>query len=119
GCAVDHWLQGDAIPVGDPRVVSSFIVFSGDIINATGGTNVPIRQFAAFYVAGWKYQGGGQVNCPTNLTPTQANESAPPSAAGAKNAIWGHWITYTVPGGGNGQICNFQNFGLCTPVITR
>jgi Putative Flp pilus-assembly TadE/G-like len=120
GCAVDHWLQGDAIPVGDPRVMSAFIVFSGDIINASGNTQVPIRDFAAFYVTGWKFQGGGQVNCPTGVNPTQANEPPPPSAAGAKNAIWGHWITYTVPGKGNPQeICDPQAIGECTPVLTR
>jgi hypothetical protein len=82
---------------------------------------VPIRDFAAFYVTGWKFQGGGQVNCPVGPDPTQtqANEPAPPSAASAQNAIWGHWITYTVPGGGDQQVCDFQQIGECTPVLTR
>jgi len=119
GCAVDHWLQGDAIPLGDPRVMSAFIVFSGDIINANGNTQVPIRQFAAFYVTGWKFQGGSQVNCPTGLNPTQANEPPPPSAADANNAVWGHWITYTVPGKGDHKTCDPQVIGECTPVLTR
>jgi putative Flp pilus-assembly TadE/G-like protein len=121
GCAVDHWLQGDGIPTGDPRVMSTFVVFAGDIINANGNTPVPIRQIAAFYVTGWKFTGGGgQVSCPAGGNPTQANEPAPPSAASANNAIWGHWITYTVVGGGgSGQTCDFQSFGECTPVLTR
>jgi len=118
GCAVDHWLVGDGIPAGDPRVMSTFVVFSGDYINATGNTPVPIRQFAAFYVTGWKFT-GKQVTCPTGLNPTQENEPPPASAATAQNAIWGHWITYTVPGIGGGQICNFQDFGECTPTLTR
>lgn len=118
GCAVDHWLVGDAIPQGDPRVMSTFVVFTGDYINANGNTPVPIRDFAAFYVTGWKFN-GQQVTCPTGLTPTQANEPPPASAAGANNAIWGHWITYTVPGIGGGNICDFQAFGECTPVLVR
>jgi hypothetical protein len=101
-------------------VMSAFIVFSGDIESASGNTDVPIRQFAAFYVTGWKYQGGGQVTCPTGANPTQANEDPPASVASAQNAVWGHWITYTVPGKGDPQqICDFQAIGECTPVLTR
>jgi hypothetical protein len=120
GCAVDHWLVGDGVPQNDPRVISTFIVFSGDLINASGNTPIPIRKFASFYVTGWKFQGGNQVTCPAGLTPTQENEPAPPSVAGANNAIWGHWITYTQVGGsGTGQTCNFQDFGDCVAVLTR
>ncbi|HEY2371497.1 MAG TPA: Tad domain-containing protein [Gaiellaceae bacterium] len=117
GCAVNHWALGDPIAGGDPRIITTFIMYPGDLSGATGNTPVAIRIFASFYVTGWKNQGNGHtINCPNNGP--EANEPAP---VGATNAsIWGHWITYTEPdAGGDGKPCNFQAFGDCAVVLTR
>jgi hypothetical protein len=117
GCAVNHWALGDPIVGGDPRIITTFIVYPGDLSGATGNTPIAIRIFASFYVTGWQDQGNGKtISCP-NSGP-QANEPAPPGAS--KAAIWGHWITYTEPdAGGDGKPCNFQAFGDCAVVLTR
>jgi hypothetical protein len=119
GCSEDHWLTDGVIRDGDPRIIDTFTVFPGDLLDASGNTILPIRDFAAFYVTGWSTNGNGhQVNCPNGPLDPGRNEPAPANAPNV--AIWGHWISYVVPGGGNGQPCNFnQNFGLCTPVLTR
>ena len=117
GCAINHWALGDPIVGGDPRIITTFIVYPGDLSGATGNTRIPIRLFASFYVTGWQDQGNGKtITCPKNGP--QANEPAP--AGATKAAIWGHWITYTEPdAGGNGKPCNFQAFGDCAVVLTR
>lgn len=117
GCAVNHWAQGDPIVGGDPRIITTFIVYPGDLSGATGNTRIAIRIFASFYVTGWQDQGNGKtISCPN--TGPQANEPAPVGAS--KAAIWGHWITYTEPdAGGDGKPCNFQAFGDCAVVLTR
>jgi Putative Flp pilus-assembly TadE/G-like len=122
-CSDDEWLlkdsNGNPVPLSadDPRVIQTFILFSGDIVGANGNTDLPIRTFASFYVTGWQFNGGGQqVTCSGN----GANEPAPSNLKSTDNAIWGHWFTYTVPGaGGNGETCNFNAFGDCAAVLTR
>jgi hypothetical protein len=131
-CSEDKWLDGGSIDptsgVPDPRIITSFILFQGDIAGATGNHDLPIRTFASFYVTGWQVKSNGQqVDCgtppPLNQPPpafTRANEPAPSNLPNNADAIWGHWITYTEVGaGGDGQPCNFQAFGDCAVVLTR
>ena len=124
-CSPDHWLLGDGIPGGDPRVITTFVVYEGDVANANGNTNLPIRTFASFYVTGWQLKSNGAqaITCPPG---TGANEPAPSNLCTGNgnscnfDAIWGHWISYVEPGaGGNGQPCNFSAFGDCAVVLTR
>jgi hypothetical protein len=125
-CSEDKWLTGAPIVPGagqDPRIITAFIVFQGDIAGATGNHDMQIRTFASFYVTGWQSKGNGQsVNCGNfnaNSNPG-GNEPAPSSLPNNADAIWGHWITYTEVGaGGNGQPCNFNAFGDCAVVLTR
>jgi hypothetical protein len=115
GCAEDFWKEGKPIAAGDPRIITTFILYPGDISGATGNTIIAIRNFASFYVTGWQTQGGG-VTCPGSGP--QSNE--PPPTGAPATAIWGHWITYVEPDAtGNGQPCNFQAFGDCAVVMTR
>jgi hypothetical protein len=118
-CSEDKWLDGAPIIPGvtqDARIITTFIVYQGDIAGSTGNHDMQIRTFASFYVTGWQIHGGGQVTC----TGAGANEPPPSSLPNNADAIWGHWITYTEPGaGGNGQPCNFQAFGDCAVVLTR
>jgi hypothetical protein len=122
-CSEDKWLDGAPIFDGngnvieDPRIISTFIVYQGDIQGATGNHDLPIRTFASFYVTGWQIHGGGQIDCGNGIG---ANEPAPSNLPPNADAIWGHWITYTEPGGGgNGTPCNFNAFGDCAAVLTR
>lgn len=119
-CSEDKWLDGGVIDpsqVSDPRIITAFILFQGDIAGINGQHDLPIRTFASFYVTGWQVKSNGQqVNC----TGLGANEPAPSNLPNNADAIWGHWITYTEVGaGGNGQPCNFQAFGDCAAVLTR
>jgi hypothetical protein len=126
-CSEDKWLDGQPIDptsgVPDPRIITSFILFQGDIAGATGQHDLPIRTFASFYVTGWQVKSNGQqVDCgPDTGAPfSRANEPAPSNLPNNADAIWGHWITYTEVGaGGNGQPCNFNAFGDCAVVLTR
>ncbi len=125
-CSEDKWLTGAPIDPGvteDPRIITTFIVFQGDIAGATGNHDLPIRTFASFYVTGWKIHGAGNtINCGTfnAVTNPGGNEPPPSNLPSNADAIWGHWITYTEPGGsGNGQPCNFNAFGDCAAVLTR
>jgi hypothetical protein len=119
-CSEDKWLTGAPIIPGvtqDPRIITAFIVYQGDISGATGNHDMQIRTFASFYVTGWQvHSNGQQVTC----SGAGANEPAPSSLPNTADAIWGHWITYTEVGaGGNGQPCNFTAFGDCAVVLTR
>jgi hypothetical protein len=125
-CSPDKWLTGAPIVPGagqDPRIITAFIVFQGDIQGANGNHDLQIRTFASFYVTGWQVKGNGNfVDCGNfnvNSNPG-GNEPAPSSLSNNSDAIWGHWITYTEVGaGGNGQPCNFNAFGDCAVVLTR
>jgi hypothetical protein len=125
-CSEDKWLDGAPITPGvgaDPRIVTAFIVYQGDIQGSTGNHDMQIRTLASFYVTGWQIHGGGQaVNCgPNTGAPfTRANEPPPSSLPNSADAIWGHWITYTEFGArGDGTPCDFQAFGDCAVVLTR
>jgi hypothetical protein len=122
-CSEDKWLDGAPIfdangnPVQDPRIITTFIVFTGDIAGATGNHDLPIRTFASFYVTGWQIHGGNSIDCGNGIG---ANEPAPANLPNNADAIWGHWITYTEAGAsGNGKPCNFNAFGDCAPALTR
>jgi len=119
-CSEDKWLDGAPIIPGltqDPRIITTFILYQGDLAGSTGNHDMQIRTFASFYVTGWQiHSNGQQVTC----TGAGTNEPPPSNLANNSDAIWGHWITYTEPGaGGNGQPCNFQAFGDCAVVLTR
>lgn len=118
-CSEDKWLDGAPIVPGvteDPRIMTTFIVYQGDIAGATGNHDMQIRTFASFYVTGWQFNGGNNITC----TGAGANEPPPSTLTSTDNAIWGHWISYTEVGaGGNGQPCNFNAFGDCAVVLTR
>ena len=81
-CSEDKWLDGQPIDatsgVADPRIITAFILFQGDIAGATGNHDLPIRTFASFYVTGWQVKSNGQqVDCgPDTRRPVLARERA-------------------------------------------
>jgi Putative Flp pilus-assembly TadE/G-like len=89
----------------DPRIVKLMITdFSA--LDGSGSTEVPVTNFAAFYVAGW--------------TGSKCGNNPPPPFAVKKGAIWGHYVKYvdTLDTGGT-QVCNPTSITPCVPVLTR
>lgn len=90
----------------DPRVVPLMITdFSA--LDGSGLTEVPVTNFATFYVAGWT-----DSKCATN---------APPPFDVKKGAIWGHFVKYAQPdpNAETSGICSLASVAPCVPVLTR
>jgi hypothetical protein len=93
-------------PTGDPRVVPLMITdFSA--LGGSGTTDVPVTNFATFYVAGWTGS-----TCSTN---------EPPPFDVKKGAIWGHFVKYAEPdpNAATGATCNPDTVTPCVPKLTR
>jgi hypothetical protein len=81
-CPPVNWPDFDV--ASDPRVVKLMITdFSA--LGGSGSTDVPITNFAAFYITGW-----------TNAT-CGNNEPPPPGLNVKRGGIWGHFIKYIAP----------------------
>jgi hypothetical protein len=125
-CSGNHFRDANGIPANDPRAFTMIVTAPADLSGQTGPTNVPIRNFATFYVTGW--DSNANPKC-TTLAPGDTgtlNDAFPGSTKKHTNAdngaIWGYWITYTDPNGvGNGQICDPTQISLgnCVAVLTR
>jgi hypothetical protein len=118
-CAPNNWGKTDAsgnpipITLADPRAVVMIITGPTDLGTTNGTGQIPIRDFAVFYVTGWSSGKGGVKGC---------NNNDPPPAGAGSGELWGHWTSITVPSGsgsGNGQQCDFTQFGNCIAVLTR
>jgi hypothetical protein len=99
--------------LADKRAVIMVITTPVETYGTHGTSQIPIVNFAVFYVTGWANNQGGVKGCANN-------DPAPPGAGNGE--IWGHWTSIAVPpglGSGNGQKCNFTLFGNCVAVLTR
>jgi hypothetical protein len=116
-CAPNQWPDIPQTYGMDPREVIMIITAPNDLLNSNGTGDLPIRDFAVFYVTGWSskasgFPQGGVKGCDNNDDP-------PPGAT--QGEIWGHWTSIAVPSGqgtSNGQLCEFT-FGNCIAVLTR
>jgi Flp pilus assembly protein TadG len=103
-CPANNWPSYD---VGtDPRVVKLMITdFSA--LDGSGSTDVPVTNFAAFYVTGWT-----DSKCANN-------EAAPGDVK--KGAIWGHFIKYVAPDpfSGGTEDCDPDGITPCIPVLVK
>lgn len=112
-CAPNNWNTGKTITLADPRAVVMIITGPSDLGTTNGTGQVPIRDFAVFYVTGWSTGQGGVKGC---------NNNDPPPAGAGKGELWGHWTSIAVPSGSgtsNGQQCDTTSFGNCIAVLTR
>jgi hypothetical protein len=92
--------------LGDPRVIPLMITdFSA--IGGSGTTDVPVTNFATFYVAGW--------------TGSTCGKNEPPPFEVKKGAIWGHFVKYAEPdpNAETGPTCDLTTVTPCVPVLTR
>lgn len=81
-CPPVNWPDFDV--ARDPRVAKLMITdFSA--LGGSGTTDVPVTNFAAFYITGWTGS-----KCATNDPP-------PPNVDIKKGAIWGHFVKYVAP----------------------
>jgi hypothetical protein len=114
-CPANNW--GGTIPPGDPREIDVVLVAPVDLAAAAGSPQawIPIRSFAQFYVTGWD----------PSLNPSCTNVNDPFPGKGKQTAtdgaIWGHWMSDTENGTGNGNPCPLSSLEpvLCVPVLTR
>jgi putative Flp pilus-assembly TadE/G-like protein len=107
------WRGQDGFPIGDPRVLDTYITTYGAFshVNGTSGS-VPIIGFGHFYVTGYIGNGGG-FDPPTNckMDPVPNNDSG---------LIVGHFIRYVDTVGGTGtQPCVPNSINACVIVMTK
>lgn len=114
-CPANNW---PSPPDGDPREIDVVLTAPVDLAAAAGSPQawIPIRRFAKFYVTGWD----------PSLNPSCAsvNDSFPGPAGGKQTtngAIWGHWMSDTENGIGDGNPCNTTSIEPvnCVPALTR
>jgi hypothetical protein len=79
-CPPNNWPDYDVAT--DPRVVK-LIITDFSALDGSGLTEVPVVDFAAFYVTGW--------------TSSSCGANDPPPVPVKKGAIWGHFIKYIAP----------------------
>jgi hypothetical protein len=91
----------------DPRVVI-LMVTDLSALSGSGSIDVPVLNFAAFYIGGWSDSA-----C--------ANNSPAPPGLGGDEAIWGHFVFYARPNPQNAsdEICDLTVVTPCVPVMTR
>jgi hypothetical protein len=93
-------------PDKDPRVVKLMITdFSA--FNESGSVDVPVTNFAAFYVTGW--------------TGSKCANNDPPPFDIKKGAIWGHFFKYVAPDpfSGGTDVCDPLSITPCIPVLVK
>jgi hypothetical protein len=101
-CPPYNWPAYDS---DDPRIVKLLITdFSA--LDGSGGIDVPVTNFGAFYVAGWT---GSKCANP------------PPPFPVKKGGIWGFFVKYAAPdpGGAGTEKCDPRSLTPCIPVMTR
>ena len=95
-------------PEDDPRVVILMIT-DLSALSGSGTTDVPVLNFAAFYIGGWS-----RSTCATNAP-------EPPGLRATDRAIWGHFVFYARPNPQNASddTCDPTVVTPCVPVLTR
>jgi len=104
GCPANNWPSYDA--ANDPRVVRLLITdFSS--LGGSGATNVPVTNFAAFYITGW--------------TGSRCANNSPPPGDVSKGAIWGHFLKYIEPDPNStgDETCDPVVVTPCVPILVK
>jgi hypothetical protein len=105
GCPVNHWPNYQS---GDPRIVQLMVTDFSALLGSGSG-EVPVVNFASFYVIGWSGS-----KCP-------GNDEWPFSYAEPNGGnIWGYFIKHvnTQDTGGT-EVCDPNSVAPCVPVMTR
>jgi hypothetical protein len=106
-CPANNWPDYD--PATDPRIVQ-LMVTDFSYLGGSGGTQVPVVDFGAFYITGW--EGSTCAN----------NQPWPFAPLVVRNGdIWGHFIKF-VPDKSTiaGQVpCDLTSITPCVPTLTK
>ena len=102
-CPPNNW---PTYPLDDPRVVP-LMVTDFSALDGSGKSEVPVTNFATFYVTGW--------------TGSKCGNNSPAPSDVKKGAIWGHFIKYAVPDPNavSAENCQLDTITPCVPVMTR
>jgi hypothetical protein len=108
----NNWADYPNLSPDDPRIVQVFLTPYGSF-TGSGSENVPVTNFATFYVTGWTSQGQGFAN------PCQGNgdDPVPNNDSGY---IVGHFIKYLqkLDNATGSELCDFDAFGSCFVSLT-
>ena len=103
-CPANNWPGYDA--ANDPRVVKLLITdFSS--LGGSGATDVPVTNFAAFYITGW--------------TGSKCSNNEPAPGDVKKGAIWGHFVKYIEPDPNSTgeETCDPIVVTPCVPILVK
>ncbi|HUP33479.1 MAG TPA: Tad domain-containing protein [Gaiellaceae bacterium] len=103
-CPDNNWPDYDVKT--DPRVVKLMITdFSA--LGGSGTTEVPVTNFAAFYITGW--------------TGSKCSNNEPAPLEVKKGAIWGHFVKHVAPDPNSGgtEACDPLAITPCIPVLVK
>jgi Putative Flp pilus-assembly TadE/G-like len=105
-CPPINWNTPSFDPEKDPRVVK-LIITDFSVFNESGSVDVPVTNFAAFYVTGW--------------TGSKCMNNDPPPFNVKKGAIWGHFFKYVAPDpfSGGTEVCDPLSITPCIPVLVK
>jgi hypothetical protein len=109
----NNWDDYPNLDPSDPRIVQVFLTPYGSF-NGSGSENVPVTNFATFYVTGWTAQGSGFAN------PCQGNGDDPVPGNDA-GYIVGHFIKYidNINNSTGSEPCDYDSFGTCVASLTE
>jgi hypothetical protein len=127
-CTANNWPDdpvpgpfGNLPPENDPRRVTLMITDYGTF-DDSGTKPIPVVKFAGFYVTGWDWDPQKSPGCPEN----DPHPDFGPRGTYVKGLddgdVWGHFITEVtfVEGGGESEdLCEFDEVGVCTAVLTE
>jgi Flp pilus assembly protein TadG len=117
GCTPNNYpnTTNSGNPSTDPRIVmlvdTDFSAYLGNQ-GGSSGSDVPVVNFATFYITGWD----GATNACTNV-----NEPPPPNSDSKGNSsnLWGHFIAFETNGDPSGIKCPGNSVTPCVPALVR
>ena len=76
-------------------------------LGGSGATDVPVTNFAAFYITGW--------------TGSKCANNGPPPGDVSKGAIWGHFVKYIEPDPNStgDETCDPIVVTPCVPILVK
>jgi hypothetical protein len=115
----NQWALGTGQP--SPRVVFLFIAPYGAFKNTGSQEGLPVLDFAAFYITGWRGSGGAGQNPCEGTDPDGGGPAKPDETATGKGSIMGYFVNYALPNapGDPGSICVIGQLRPCVPVLVR
>ena len=98
----------------DPRIIKIYVIPYGALKNTTGNDEIPVIDFAAFYVTAWKFQNA--------VDPCGPGGTSPDTAKLGDNEVGGYFIRYVGPDTGPvdlNVICDANQTRPCRAVLVR